>query len=461
MNREKKTLIQGGTLVTSQKSMRQDILIEGEKIVKIADHIEDVEAVLVNAEGKYVFPGFIDAHTHFDLHVAGTATADGFASGSRAAICGGTTCVVDFATQYRGETLREGISNWHKKADGVSFCDYGFHLAISEWSASLAQEFPQIVEEGVSSFKLYMTYDDNMVSDLEMYQIFKEMAKQKVIVGVHCENDGIIKAKRAELLAEGNKKPAAHPLSRPAEAEAEAVNRLLYISALTGQPVMVVHLSTALGLEELRKARKRGLTAYAETCPQYLLLDDSCYGKEETEARKYICSPPLRKAQDQKALWEALIDGEIQTISTDHCSFTNAQKALGADDFTKIPNGMPGVELRPALLFSEGVREGRITRMDFVRMLSENPARIYGMYPHKGIIKEGADADLVIWDPDKEWVVSQKTEHTLSDASPFSGKKLTGKAEAVYLRGQRVVKDGEVLGAPTGQYVKRGPFERI
>lgn len=452
-----KYLLKNGTLVSGEGTEQKDILIEGEKIVKIAPHIEDGDAEEINVEGKLLFPGFIDGHTHFDLEVAGTVTADDFETGTKAAISGGTTLVIDFASQDKGgHTLKEGLEKWHKKADGKCSCDYSFHMSIVEWNEETEKEIQDMIEEGITSFKLYMTYPAMMVEDRDLYKILKKLNECGCFAGVHCENAGVIDALIEEAKKEGRLGPENHPLVRPDTMEAEAVHRLLVIAKEAGAPVMVVHLTNKKAYEEIVKARENGQTVFAETCPQYLLLDDSAYSKPDFGGAVYVCAPPLRKKEDQDCLWKALANGQIQTVATDQCSFTLEQKAMGKEDFTKIPGGLPGVQTRGTLLYTYGVREGKITVEQMCRLLSENPAKLYGVYPKKGALLEGSDGDIVVFDPEKESVISAKTHAYNTDNNPFEGFALHGDIDKVFLRGNLVVEGGKVVKERTGEYVKRG-----
>ena len=393
-----KRIIKGGRVVSSHGVRMADIRIEDgiiKEVGEISQQFFTEDCQVTDVSGMLIFPGFIDVHTHFDLHVAGTVTADDFYTGTKAAILGGTTTIVDFATQYPGETLMEGLSNWHKKADGKCSCDYGFHMSITDWNPETSREIETMMEEGVSTFKLYMTYD-TQVDDKTIYQILKRLDEEGGMAGVHCENSGLIEALQEEAVSQGRMGVASHPATRPAGAEAEAISRLLRLAEAADAPVIVVHLTCREGLGEIRRARARGQRVYAETCPQYLLMDDSLYKLPGMEGAKYVCAPPLRGKEDAACLWQALAAGEIQTISTDHCSFTTAQKALGREDFTKIPGGMPGVETRGVLIYTYGVDAGRIRLEDMCRLLAENPAKLYGMFPRKGILAPGSDADIVI-----------------------------------------------------------------
>ena len=449
-----KVLLKGGTVVSPKGLKKADVLISGEKIVAVGRRLS-TDGEVVDVGGKLLFPGFIDAHTHFDLEVSDTVTADDFASGTASAIAGGVTTIVDFATQNKGERLSDALNNWHVKAFAKSTCDYAFHMAISDWREDVKCELEAMFEQGVTSFKVYMIYDAMELSDREIYELMVELKKFGGIVGCHCENSGIIGKLREEAVARGELSPENHPKTRPDYTEAEAVRRFLTIAKAADAPVIVVHLSTAQGFEEIERARRQGVKVYAETCPQYLLLDDSVYAKPFDEAAKYICSPPLRKSEDRKVLWQALKDESIQTVSTDHCSFTVEQKRAGAEDFTKIPNGMPGVETRAILMYTYGVKKKRISIGQMCAYLCENPAKLYGMYPKKGAIKVGSDADIVVFDPRAEGTITASSCRSACGYNPFEGVRTQGRVERVYLRGQTVFSNGEILLKNSGRYITR------
>ena len=365
--------------------------------------------------------------------------------------------MIDYASQDKGgHTLKEGLEKWHKKADGKCSCDYSFHMSVVEWNEETEREIQDMINEGITSFKLYMTYPAMIVDDGDLYKIIKKLNEYGCFAGVHCENAGAIDALIAEAKKEGRLGTENHPLVRPDIMEAEAVHRLLVIADAADAPVMVVHLTNRKAFEEVMRARMNGQKVYAETCPQYLLLDDSVYSKPDFEGAKYVCAPPIRKKADQDCLWKALANDQIQTVATDQCSFTMEQKALGKDDFTKIPGGLPGVQTRGTLLYTYGVRTGRITQEQMCRLLSENAAKLYGVYPNKGVIREGSDADIVVFDPEKENVISAKTHLYHTDNNPYEGFKLHGDIDSVYLRGAHVVQDGKVILEKTGKYIKRG-----
>ena len=450
-------VIQNGTLVSAEKTWRADLAMEGGKITAIAPKIPISPGdQAVDASGCLVFPGFIDPHTHLDMDNGVTVTADDFPSGTLAALCGGTTTVIDFATQDRGDSLNRALALWHKKAEGRSSCNYAFHMAITDWNEATRRELKDMVAAGVTSLKVYLAYDALRVDDGQLLDILGECRSLGLQIGCHCENGDVVNLLQKRELSRGNRGPAAHPLSRPPEAEAEAISRYCYIAALADCPVTVVHLSSAAGLEEVRRARKRGQTVWAETCPQYLLLDDSRYQFPGFEGAKYVMSPPLRSPADREALCRAVVDGEVDTIATDHCSYSFAgQKELGREDFTKIPNGAPGLEHRPALFFSQFVASGLLPPERMCTLLAENPARQYGMYPRKGILAVGSDADVTIWDPKTVWTISAASQHHNVDYTPYEGMAVTGKAKAVFINGLPAAQGGEPIRTGMGRYVFR------
>ncbi|HCO29414.1 MAG TPA: dihydropyrimidinase [Lachnospiraceae bacterium] len=448
-------LIKGGTIVTGKRKFQADIMIEDNKITAIGENLFGADEV-IDASGCYVFAGFIDPHTHFELDTGATVSPDDFYHGTKAAIIGGTTTVIDFATAFRGESLKEGLENWHKMSDGKSSCNYAYHMAFTEWNDSLKKEIKDMADAGVTSFKVYMAYDALRTNNEEILDILKETGKVRGLVGCHCEDDKMIKEGVEEQKKLGHNTPAAHPISKPAQAEAKAVKEYLELGKKAGVPVCVVHLSTKLGLEEIRKARAEGQKVFVETCPQYLLFTDEVYSLPNYEGAKYIISPPLRKQEDIDALWEAIENGEVDTIATDQCSFNfEGQKTLGKDDFTKIPGGMPGVENRVELLYTYGVEEGRISLEQFSELCSENVAKQYGMYPQKGAIMVGSDADIVVWDPSVSHVIHQENQHYNTDYTPYEGISVKGQAKHVLLNGELVVENGELILENRGRYVSR------
>lgn len=449
-------LIKNGTVVYSKGSYTADILIEDEKILQVAKTIDTSDARVIDASGKYIFPGFIDTHTHFDLDAGEFHTADDFYTGTKAAIAGGTTSILDFTTQEKGQSLKEALDVWHGLADGKSSCDYGFHMSITDWNEDVRGEIKDMTRLGVTSYKLYMAYDNLKVNDREIFETLSAIEEEHGIAGVHCENGEIIKAITQKLKSEYKNSVALHPKSRPAEVEAEAVGRLLTIAKLAKTPVNIVHLSSELGLKQVRRARAEGQQVFAETCPQYLILDDSEYSRPGFEGAAFVCAPPLRKKEDIEALWKAAAAGELDMLGTDHCSFhMNGQKTRGKDDFTRIPGGIPGVEHRPVLFYHYGVASGRTNVEMMCNLLSERPAKIFGMYPQKGAILPESDADLVIWDPKKEWTITAKDQVQNADNTPYEGMKVTGMPELVFLRGCPVAEQGKVLQELRGRYIHR------
>ena len=452
-----KYLFKNGTVVSGRGTRRADVLVEDEKILQVARGISDPLARTVDVTGKLLLPGFIDAHTHFDLDVCNTTTADDFDSGTRSAIRGGTTTVVDFACPNKGESLHYGLDLWHKKADGKCWCDYGFHMTIDDWNEDIEREIDDMYAAGISSFKMYMTYPAMMIGDEAMYKALKKLKEKGGICGVHCENSGVINALIEEKRAAGATGVASHPETRPDYLEAEAVGRLLRIAQAVDIPVVIVHLTNAAALAEVHAARRRGQKVYVETCPQYPVLDDRVYYNEDySRAARYVCAPPLRKSADCRALWAGLRRGEIQTVSTDHCSFTLEQKEAGRGDFTRIPGGLPGVEARGELVYSFGVATRKISLAAMCRVLSENPAKLYGMFPRKGVIAPGADADIVVYDPRADHILRAEDMVSRAGYTPYEGFVTRGSIAQVWLRGRLMVEDGQVVGDRMGQYILRG-----
>ena len=456
-------LIRNGTVVSPEGLRELDVLVEDGKIAALGPWGMDVPAdETVDASGKLIFPGFIDVHTHFEMNAGlPNETADDFASGTRAAAAGGTTTIVDFSTQDRGDTLAHALETWHRRADGKCACNYGFHMAITDWNESVRREMADMTAAGVTSYKVYLAYEALRLSDAAVYEVLDEANRQGALVSAHCENGDLVNEGIAARKRAGELGPAAHPKSRPDCVEAEAVDRFLTIGECAGAPVYVVHLSTRRGLEAALAARKRGQELYLESCPQYFLLNEDKYQLPGFEGAKFVCSPPLRSAGDSTALWQALSAGEIDTLSTDHCSFDyEGAKQLGKDDFSAIPNGMPGVETRPGLMLTNSPAHG-VDYPALCRVMSENPARLFGMYPRKGVVAQGSDADLVIWDPAWRGTVTAAAQVQNVDYSPFEGFPLEGRADAVLVNGQFAVKDGALTGVLAGQYVHRGPSQRI
>jgi len=446
-----KTLIANGTVVNFDGEQRADVLIEDGRVARVAPDIACEDAKRVDARGCFVLPGFIDTHTHFDLDLGFAKTADDFLTGSRAAVLGGTTTVLDFATQEPEGTLAKALETWHDKAKGSS-CNYGFHMAIARFDAATEAELPQMTRAGVTSYKMYMVYHGLRMDDGCIYAALKAIAKENAILGAHCENWDVLLRMVSEVKARGVTGPEGHPLSRPNAVEAEAVARLMRIAELAQAPVYVVHLSTKEGLGEALRARGRGQEVYLETCPQYLLLTDERY--READGAKFVMSPPLRKQEDCDALWQGLADGGIDFIGTDHCSFTMAQKARGKDDFSLTPNGGAGVQHRGELLYTYGVRAGKITLPRMAELLSYAPSRLFGM-EDRGKVAEGCAADLVVWDPDAAYCITDENPAHACDNSPYAGFEIKGRARDVFVNAEYVVANFTLFRPGAGKYIRR------
>ena len=460
-----KTVIFGGTIVTEAGCFRGDLLIEDGRILAVSgpEGLPEAEAAgadVTDAKGKLILPGAVDIHTHMDLDVGIARAVDDFYTGTAAAACGGTTTIVDhMAFGPQGCSPWHQVKEYHRLADGNAAVDYGFHGVLQHVDDQALDDMAEIArEEGITSFKVYMTYDGRL-DDTALMRVLERAGREKILITCHCENHGIVTHLREKFVREGKTQARWHPVSRPAEAEAEAVNRLLYLARAAGEaPVYIVHLSTRMGLEEIRRARAAGQKHIgAETCSQHLLLGEKLY-EDSQEGRKALRAPPLRRQADRDALWQALANNELDTVATDHCPFTFAkQKQQGAKDFTKCPSGAPGVEERLILLYSEGVRKGRIMLPQLVKYACTNPARAAGLYPRKGTIAPGADADLVMLDPEKEWTLTAEKMHSAVDYTCYEGLRITGCIEQVWLRGKTAALRGEFTGVRGGgQYLHRG-----
>jgi len=455
-------VLSGGTIVTAVDTYQADVRLEGEKIVALGHNIKQPDDQVIKVEGCLIFPGGIDPHTHFDLPMGTFSTSDDFLSGSKAAVLGGTTTILDYATQFKGETLKEGLANWHAKADGRCYVDFGFHMAITDWNDQVAQEMTDLVHlEGVPSFKLYMAYKNILqVDDGALLQALHQAGECEALICVHCENGDVIDYLVKEARGQGKTAPYFHPLTRPPEAEEEATHRVITLAQMADAPLYIVHLTCRGALQAVVDAKLKGLEVYAETCPQYLLLNDRYYRSEGFNGAKYVISPPLRPANHQKGLWSGLQTGVIDTVATDHCAFNfKGQKDLGLNDFSKIPSGAPGVETRMGLLYTYGVMTGKLTMNEFVALTSTKAAKLFGLFPRKGTIAPGSDADLVVWDPRVSSTITVETLHQQVDYTPYEGFNQLGQATQVFLRGQQVVKDGRLqVTKPTGIYCSRKPF---
>ncbi|MDP4099287.1 dihydropyrimidinase [Paenibacillus sp. P96] len=457
-----KKLIRNGTIVTAADTYEADILIEHEKISRIGKGLEEAGAEVIDAAGCYVFPGGIDPHTHLDMPFGGTVTADDFATGTMAAAYGGTTTIIDFCLTNKEQPLAAAVQTWHAKSRGKAVIDYGFHLMVSELNDKVLAELPSIMEEeGITSLKVFMAYKNTFqADDGTLYQTLCAAREHGALVMVHAENGDVIDVLVGEALAAGRTDPIHHALTRPPELEGEATGRAAYLTELADSQLYVVHVTCAEAVGKIQEARKKGLRVFGETCPQYLLLDQTALEKPDFEGAKYVWSPPLREAWNQDVLWNALSSGSLQTIGSDQCSFDFiGQKELGRGDFSKIPNGGPTIEDRFSLLYSEGVCKGRITLNQFVDMISTASARLFGLFPRKGTIAVGSDADLVIFDPYGERVISSQTHHMKVDYSAFEGMRITGEPVSVLVRGEFVIRNKEFVGMPgSGQYLKRSRF---
>ncbi len=448
-------ILRGGTLVSPHGLMKGDLALEGDKIGQVGGHVEETaEDEVIDVTGTYVFPGFIDAHTHMQCWTGMDWTADSFETGTRAAARGGTTTIVDYATQDKGMTMPEALEEWHRRADGTCTANYAFHMAIADWNEQTKRDIPAMREAGIVSFKTYFAYDHLRLDDAQTLEVLEAIRPFGGILCVHCENGTLVDALQKRVFASGITGPEGHPLSRPSACEAEAISRLTYLAELADARINIVHLSTAEGLEAIRAAKARGVHVSVETCPQYLLLDDTRYLEPGFEGAKYVMSPPLRTRHDVQVLRKALENGEIDTIATDHCSFNlHGQKDRGIGDFRKIPNGAPGVEHRPAVIMTSFA--DTLGPTDFCRLMSTNPAKVFGMYPRKGVLAEGSDADICVWDPEARWTITAAAQHQAVDYTPYEGFEAKGRAHLVYVGGELVVCDGEPLGPKPGKYVAR------
>jgi dihydropyrimidinase len=453
-----RTLIRGGRVVTAVDDYRADILIEGETVSTIGARL-DVEADrVIDASGKLVIPGGIDPHTHMELPFGGTQASDDFRTGTIAAAHGGTTTIIDFAVQYKGQALSEGLDAWHAKAEGKAAIDYGFHLIVTDLEDERVPELYRAMDEGVTSFKLFMAYPGVFLADdATIFRAMTAAGGRGGLICMHAENGIVINEIIKRALAEGRTAPKYHALTRPTIAEAEGVHRAIAIAEMAESPVYIVHLSCADALHQVREARDRGLPAFAETCPQYLFLSTDDYG-EGFEGAKYVMTPPLREKWNQAELWKGLMTDDLQVISTDHCPFCmKEQKELGRDDFSKIPNGAPGVEHRMSLIYDGGVARNRVSLNRFVELTSTAAAKMFGLFPRKGTIAVGSDADIVVFDPERAQTISASTHHMNVDYSAYEGRKVQGTVETVLSRGRVVVEAGEFKGkAGDGRFLKRG-----
>jgi dihydropyrimidinase len=456
-----RTLITNGHIVTAVDSYIADILIENETVAVIGKNLASITGTVdrtIDASGKLVIPGGIDPHTHLDLPFGGASSSDDFDTGTKAAAFGGTTTIIDFAVQYKGQALNEALDVWFAKAQGKATIDYGFHLIVTDLPDERLPELKSLISQGISSFKLFMAYPGVfLVDDGTIFKAMSTAGEAGGLICMHAENGVVIDVLVKRAIAEGRTAPKYHALTRPTKAEAEGVHRAIAIAEMAEAPVYIVHLSCYDALREVQAARDAGIAAFAETCPQYLFLDHSYYERPGFEGSKWVMTPPLRDKSNQEMLWRGLRGNDLQVISTDHCPFCMKEKELGLDDFSKIPNGGPGVEHRMSLIYDGGVAAGRISLNRFVELTSTAAAKIFGLFPKKGTIAVGSDADIVIFDPNREQTISAATHHMRVDYSAYEGWKVKGVTETVLSRGKVIVENGEFKGKNgDGQFLKRG-----
>ena len=457
-------LIKGGRVITAADDYVADIYIEGERISLIGESLDLAADKVIDAAGMYVLPGGVDPHTHLEMPWRGETTVDDFYHGHAAAAFGGTTTHIDFCIQDKGETFGEALATWHAKREGKALIDNGFHIIVTDLSENggTLEELATLPDEyGVSSYKLFMSYNDSLrVSDEDLFRVMQVAAKTGACVMVHAENGDAIEVLIADAIAAGNTAPIYHALTRPPETEGEATNRAIQLAHVAGASLYVVHVSCEESLEPIRLARQKGWDVWGETCTQYLFIDESFLERlENFEAANFVYTPPPRPKKNQEILWNAVRMNELQAISTDHCGYTLDQKALGKDDFRQIPNGAAGMENRLHMIHHFGVREGRITLNRMVELFSTAPAKLFGMYPKKGTIAVGSDADVVIFDPEKRHTITARNHHSATDINIFEGTEVVGSPELVLRRGEVIVEGGELLAQPgSGQFVKRAKF---
>lgn len=450
-------VVTGGEIVTATKVFVGDIAIENGKIAAIDTNLADFGAEVIDASRKYLLPGGIDVHTHLSLACGDIISSDDFVSGTIAAACGGTTTIIDYTAHATGQSLAGAAALRRSQADSLAVIDYGLHIVITDVNDRIMAEIPEMIAQGYPSFKLFTAYDNMRVDDEALMMVLNQTKNHGGLACVHAENHHMINYMVKKLVAAGKIAPQYHGMSRPVLAEAEAVGRVIKLAAFLDAPIYIVHLSCRESLVEVLRARANGHQVLAETCPQYLLLSDACYNQPGFLGAKYVMSPPLRPAQNQPVLWEGLAQGVLQVVATDHCPFNfKGQKDLGQDIFTRIPNGIPGIETRMALIYSSGVKQGRISLNQFAAVTATYPAKIFGLYPQKGTIAIGSDADIVIFDPKLEKTITQEILNENVDYTPYEGFKVTGYPVMTIARGQIIAKDGKFTGQPgAGRFLKR------
>ena len=455
-------LIKGGRVITAADDYVADIFIEGERISLIRESLDIAADKVIDATGKYVLPGAVDPHTHLEMPWRGETTIDDFESGHTAAAFGGTTTHVDFCIQDKGQTFAEALAVWHAKREGKALIDNGFHIIVTDIeNGGTLEELARLPEEhGVTSYKLFMSYNDSLrVSDEVLFKVMQVARETGALVMVHAENGDAIEVLIANAIAAGDTAPRYHALTRPPELEGEATNRAIQLAHIAGAPLYIVHVSCHESLEPVRLAREKGWDVYGETCTQYFFIDQSFLDRPDFEGAKYVYTPPPRPKENQEILWSAVRTNALQAISTDHCAYTLEQKDFGREDFRKIPNGGAGLESRLPMIHHFGVREGRISLNRMVELLCTNPAKLFGLYPRKGTIAVGSDADIVVFDPEKKLTISAATHHSRSDYSLYEGTEVQGAPEIVLLRGHVLVENDTLVAKPgSGQFVKRAKF---
>ncbi|POB11277.1 dihydropyrimidinase [Sulfobacillus sp. hq2] len=459
-----KTLIRNGHIVTATDDYHADLFIDRGIIVYIGQDLQFLVPAadeVIDASGLLVLPGGVDVHTHLDMPFGGTTSSDDFFTGTRAAAFGGTTTIIDFAIQQRGHSVEEALDTWWAKAEGKANIDYGFHMILSEVNGETLAGMGRLVDQGITSFKLFTAYPGVfMSSDGEIFQALQKAGEIGALVAMHAENGSVIDVLVQQALAQGHTEPKYHAITRPPEAEAEATHRVIALAKMAHSPVYIVHLSAQDALEEVTIARDKGQAVFAETCPQYLFLDDSRYEESDFGGAKYVMSPPLRSPDHATHLWRGLAGDDLQVVATDHCPFCmQDQKVLGINNFAKIPNGAPGIETRVSLLYDAAIRLNRLSLNRFVEIMATMPAKLFGMFPQKGTIAVGSDADLVLFDPQATTTWGVNTAHMQVDYNPFEGYNAQGKVHMVFSRGEKIIANGQYLGrAGRGKFLKRKTF---